>query len=136
MRTFSWSTMSIRYRHKGLMSFRISAVMMSMPLESLVTMHRRKFWKHRGKKFQSDGFRDDPAALWEVRAEDGFAASGPYLQVVVVVLTEQLEEPQDGLHDGHSGSHLQLHFLLRRGLGGRRGDGLAQQGGTSCRGKN
>jgi len=76
--------------------------------------------------------------LWEVYVEDPFPASGPYLQVVVVVLTEQLEEPQDGLHDGHSWSHLHLHLLLRRGLGGRRGDGLTldQQGGTSCRGKN
>lgn len=34
------------------------------------------------------------------------------LQVLVVVLAEQLEEPQDGLHDGHSWAHLGLHLLL------------------------
>lgn len=36
--TLSCSTRSIRYLHRGLMSLRISAVMMSMPLDSCVTM--------------------------------------------------------------------------------------------------
>lgn len=55
---------------------------------------------------------------------------------MVVVFTQQLEEPQDGLHYGHSWSHLHLHLpLLCYGLnwqGG--GDGLAldQQRVTSC----
>lgn len=59
---------------------------------------------------------------------------------MVVVLTEQLEEPEDGRHDGHCWSHLHLHLLLLRNWlswqgGGAcyRGDGLAldQQGVTS-----
>lgn len=36
--TLSCSTRSMRYLHRGLMSLRISAVMMSMPLDSCVTM--------------------------------------------------------------------------------------------------
>lgn len=36
----------------------------------------------------------------------------PDLQVLVMVLTEKLEEPQDGLHDGHGWAHLGLHLLL------------------------
>lgn len=43
--TLSCSTRSIRYLHRGLMSLRISAVMMSMPLDSCVTM---QVWREAG----------------------------------------------------------------------------------------
>lgn len=37
--TFSWSTRSIRYLPRGFMSFRIKAMMISIPLDSWVAIH-------------------------------------------------------------------------------------------------
>lgn len=47
-----------------------------------------------------------------------FPRPGPHLQVPVVVFTQQLQEAQDGLHDGDDRAHLQLVLgLVRRSLG-------------------
>lgn len=44
--------------------------------------------------------------------------ASPHLQVPVVVLAQELKEPQDGLHDGDDRTHLQLVLgLVCCGLG-------------------
>ena len=42
----------------------------------------------------------------------------PHLEVPVVVFAQQLQEAEDGLHDGDDRAHLQVVLaLVRRGLG-------------------
>ena len=53
------------------------------------------------------------------------------LQVVVVVLTQQLQEAEDRLHDDHGRPHLRLHLTLlcdwlSRYAGSSGGDGLTR----------
>lgn len=65
----------------------------------------------------------------------------PHLEVPVVVLAQQLQEAQDGLHDGDDRAHLQVILgLVRRGLGALAGlvvvvgVGLPPEGGEGLPG--
>ena len=61
---------------------------------------------------------------------------GAHLQVVVVVLTQQLQEPQDGLHDGDGRAHLRrLHLALLRRRQGRQGRGPRHRSDGGGRGQ-